>query len=183
MKAIAYSLAAICLVTVSALGQQPATEKSNPLVDGKLMFVGKMPENLDSWIVVGLRSWGKYKPTRDPEGVGLEMRAYQPTRKVEYEMRQGIPQPKRTGKRDRDKQLMFTIVVTDWVTGKPVWEADILDRKQKNGRRENSTGSHSEIYARGLSSQVLAEEILRALRAYVAKLSEAGTAAGPAPQS
>lgn len=183
MKAIAYSLAAICLVAVTAPGQQHAPERPNPLVDGKLMFVGRMPENLDSWIVAGLRSWGKYKPTRDPEGVGLEMRAYQPQRRTEYEMRQGIPQPKKTGKRDRDRRAMFSIVVTDWVTGKPVWDADILDRKQKKGRRETSTGSHSEIYARGLSPQALAQEILRTLRAYVTKLSEAGAAAGSAPQS
>jgi hypothetical protein len=181
---IAWSLAAICLLVWPALGQQTGGQETNPLVDGKLMYVGRMPENLDSWIVVNLRSWGKYKPTRDPEGVDLVMEADKPETRVEYEMRRGVPQPKRVEKRHGDKRLLFTVVVADWVTRRPVWQAEILDRKQKNGRRETTSGSHSEIYAKGLSSHELAEEILRTLRSYVERLSrEPGTTGASTPPS
>lgn len=184
MKAVAYGVIGICLLALPAVGQHPTQEKSNPLVDGKLMYVGRMPENIDSWIVVDLRSWGKYKPTRDSEGVDLVMEAEKPETRLEYEMRQGVPQPKRVERRYGDKGVMFKIIVTDWVTGRPVWQADILDKKQKKGRRETTVGSHSEIYAKGLSAQELAEEILRTLRSYVEHLSsEQGTVGAPAPHS
>jgi len=184
MKAVVYSAIMLCLLAVPALGQHPAQEKPNPLIGGKLMYVGRMPENLDAWIVVDLRTWGKYKPTRDSEGVDLVMEAHKPETSVEYEMRRGIPQPKRVEKRRGYKPVMFSIIVTDWVTGQPVWQADILDRKQKKGQRETTAGSHSEIYAKGFSTQELAEEILRTLRSYVNQLpSEKGTAGGPTPHS
>ncbi|MCL5005850.1 MAG: hypothetical protein M1404_04895 [Acidobacteria bacterium] len=185
MKTIVYSVITLFLLVPPALGQQqPTRNVPNPLIDGKLMYVGRMPENLDSWIVVDLRSWGKYKPTRDPEGVDLVMEAEEPERSVEYEMRQGVPQPRRVERRREDRGVMFRIVVADWVTRRPVWQADILDKKPKKGHREITKGTHSEIYARGLSNQELAEEILRTLRSYVDYLSsENGATPGPAPQS
>lgn len=171
MKAVAYISIALLLFAAPALGQHPAQQTPNPLVDGKLMYVGHMPENLDAWIVTGLGAWGKYKPTRDSEGVDLVMEAEVPEKRVEYEMSQGTPRPRRVEKKHGPKNLMFSIVVGDWVTRRSVWKADILDRKPKNGRRQMTTGSHSEIYAKGLSTQELAEEILRTLRAYVDQLT------------
>lgn len=171
MKGVAYISIALLLVAAPAFGQHPAQENPHPLVDGKLMYVGHMPENLDGWIVTDLRAWGKYKPTRDAEGVDLVMEAEVPEKRVEYEMRQGTPQPRRVEKKHGPKHLMFSIVVGDWVTRRVVWQADILDRKPKNDRRQTTTGSHSEIYAKGLSTQQLAEEILRTLRAYVDQLA------------
>ncbi|HVA01389.1 MAG TPA: hypothetical protein VMV34_07015 [Terriglobia bacterium] len=182
IKVAAFSIVAICALALPALAQQPSPQESNPLIDGKLMYVGRMPENIDSWIVADLRTWGKYKPTRDSEGVDLVMEAQKPETRMEYEMKHGVPQPKSVDKRRGPKRIMFTIVVTDWVTGRRVWEADILDRKEKNGRRETTTGSRSEVYARGLSTQQLAEAILRALRSYVMHLApEPGAAAASAP--
>lgn len=184
MKVVAYSAITLFLLALPALGQQSTREEANPLTDGKLMYVGRMPDNLDSWLVVDLRAWGKYKPTRDAEGVDLVMEAQEPEKKVEYEMRQGIPQPKRVEKRGGRRPIMFSIVVTDWVTRRAVWQADILDKKPKKGRREITTGSRSEIYAKGLSTQELAEEILRTLRSYVDHLARGGGAASsPAPPS
>jgi hypothetical protein len=171
MKAVAYSSIALLLLAAPAFGRQPAQQNANPLVGGKLMYVGHMPQNLDNWIVADLRAWGKYKPTRDPEGVDLVMELQEPEKKVEHEISDGSPQPKQVEKAHGPQHLMFSIVVGDWVTRQPVWQADILDRKPKNGRRQTTTGSHSEIYARGLSTPELAEEILRTLRAYVNQLS------------
>lgn len=179
MKHMIYSMVAACLLAMPALGQQAGGKKVNPLVDGKLMYVGHMPQDLDSWIVADLRTWGKYKPTRDSEGVDLMMEAHKPQTRLEYEMRNGVPQPKSRERQRGPKGRMFTIVVTDWVTGDRVWEADILDKKAKKGRRETTTGSRSEIYARGLSGQQLAQAILRALRSYVDHLaSQPGAGAG-----
>jgi hypothetical protein len=107
------------------------------------------------------------------------MEALKPETRMEFEMKHGVPQPKSVEKRRGPKRIMYTIVVTDWVTGRRVWEAYILDRKEKNGRRETNTGSRSEVYAKGLSSQQLAEAILRALRSYVEQLAPKPAAAAP----
>lgn len=176
MRALVSCALALLFLVPSAFGKTP-TQKENPLVDGKLMYVGRMPKNIDSWIVVDLRVWGKYKPTRDPEGVDLVMEAREPKRKTEFRMRNGIPQPRQVER--RRGHILFTVVVGDWVTRKPVWHADILNRKPKKGHRQTTTGSHSEIYAKGFSPQELAEEIVRTLRSYVDHLAAEQGAAKP----
>ncbi|TAM84470.1 MAG: hypothetical protein EPN47_01545 [Acidobacteria bacterium] len=170
MKLARYGLVFLCLLSSPMMGQQNNQGTQNPLVDGKLIYVGKMPENLDAWVVNDLSVWGKYKPTRQIEGVDLVMKAYQPETKVQYKLRKGIPQPKEVPK-DRDrKNVRFSIIVDDWVTGQQVWQADIVDQKQK--RAENIAPSTDvKINARGLSSQQIAQAITRELRRYVDHLS------------
>jgi hypothetical protein len=166
MKVILYSLLSVCLLAVPVMSQQKSQGTERPLVDGKLMYVGKMPENLDAWIVNDLSVWGKYKPTRQIEGVDLVMKAYEPEKEVQYKLRRGIPQPKEVRKDRNRKHVMFSIFVDDWVTGRQVWRADIMDRKPK--RDENMTPSEdAEINAKGLSSQQIAQAITRELRRYV----------------
>jgi len=166
MKVFTYSLLSLCLLANPLLGQQKAKGKENPLVDGKLMYVGRMPENIDSWIVTDLKAWGKYTPTRDPEGVDLTMKASAPETRTRYVMRNGIPQPSKVPEKRDHKPVIFTVDVTDWVTGRLVWQADILDRKPKNGRPMKQ-GADIEIDARGLSTEQIAQAIIRALRSYV----------------
>ena len=170
MKVALYGLLSLYMLAAPAVGQQQKQEKQNPLVDGKLMFVGKMPENLDAWIVNDLSSWGKYKPTREIEGVDLVMKAYEPETRTQYKMRRGIPQPREVRK-DRDrKHVMFSIVVTDWVTGHEVWKADIMNRKPRR-KAEATPDEDAEIGARGLSTQQIAQAIIRELRRYVDHLA------------
>ena len=170
MKVALYSLLSFCLLAVPVVGQQKSHEKQNPLVDGKLMYVGRMPDNLDAWIVNDLGTWGKFKPTRQIEGVDLVMKAYEPETKVEYEMRKGIPHPKEVRKDRKRKHVMFSIVITDWVTDHQVWQADILNRKPK--RNATATpGEDVEISVRGMSTQQIAQAIIRQLRRYVDHLS------------
>lgn len=166
MKVVLCSLLSLCVLAAPTAGQQRKQEKENPLVGGKLLYVGQMPENIDAWIVNGLSAWGKYKPTREIEGVDLVMKAYEPETKTQYEMRRGIPQPREVRK-DRDrKDVKYSIIVTDWVTGREVWQTDILNRKPK--RNEEATpGENAEIDARGLSTQQIAQAIVRELRKYV----------------
>jgi hypothetical protein len=166
MKFARYYLLSFCLLAVPVMSQQKSQGTQHPLIDGKLMYVGKMPENLDAWIVNDLGVWGKYKPTRQIEGVDLVMKAYEPDTEVQYKLRKGIPQPKEVRKDPKRKHVMFSIIVDDWVTGHQVWQADIMDRKPK--RDENMAPSDdAEINARGLSSQQIAQAITRELRRYV----------------
>lgn len=166
MKLILYSLLSLCLLAVPVVGQQKDQGTENPLADGKLMYVGKMPGNLDAWIVNNLSVWGKYKPTRQIEGVDLVMKAYEPETEVQYKLRKGIPQPKEVRKNRDQKHVMFSIIVDDWVTGHQVWKADIMDQKPKRDEN-NAPSADAEINARGLSSQQIAQAITRELRRYV----------------
>lgn len=170
MKFALYSLLSLCVLTAPAVGQQKKQEKKDPLVGGKLMYVGRMPENIDAWIVNDLNVWGKYKPTRQVEGVDLVMKAYEPETKTQYKMRRGIPQPREVRKDHDRKNVRYSIVVTDWVTGHEVWQADILNRKPK--RNEVATPREdAEIAARGFSTQQIAQAIIRELRRYVEHLA------------
>jgi len=170
MKAVLYSLLSLCLLANPVFGQQKTGGEQNPLIDGKLMYVGRMPQNLDSWIVHDLQSWGKYKPTRDSEGVDLVMKAYEPETRIQYRMRRGIPQPKEVKKKGERKNIMFSITVTDWVTGRQVWQADVLDRKPKRDE-VMAPSEDTAISARGLSNQQLAQAITRELRRYADHLA------------
>src|SRR5512146_3485890 len=105
MKGLATGVVAMCLLAWPTLAQQPGSQEQNPLIDGKLMYVGRMPQNIDSWIVAGLRTWGKFKPTRDSEGVDLVMEAHKPETRMEYEMKHGVPQPKSERKRHGPKHV------------------------------------------------------------------------------
>jgi len=166
MKAALYSLLSLCLFAAPVMGQQKGQGKKDPLVDGKLMYVGRMPENIDAWIVHDLGAWGRYKPTRQIEGVDLVMKAYKPETRTQYKMRRGIPQPREVRKDRNRKRVMFSIVVTDWVTGSEVWQADVVDRKPKSNQLP-ALSEDTEIRARGLSTQQIAQAITRELRRYV----------------
>ncbi len=170
MKVFAYSLLSLCLLVNPAFGQQNTKGEQNPLVHGKLMYVGRMPENIDTWIVYALKAWGKYTPTRESEGVDLTMKATAPERRTRYVMRNGIPQPSKVPEKRDHKPVLFSVDVNDWVTGRLVWQADILDRKPKNNP-STKPGADVEIDARGLSTEQIAQAIIRALRSYVDHLA------------
>ena len=146
MKLVLCTLFSLCMLAAPAWAQQKSEGKQNPLLDGKLMYVGKMPNNMDAWIVHELSFWGKYRPTREIEGADLVMKSYKPETETEYKMRHGIPQPKEVQKDRARKHVMFSIVVSDWVTGDQVWQADILDRKP-NSNESPVPGEDAEIRA------------------------------------
>lgn len=170
MKVVLYGLFSFCLLAAPVLGRQKAEGEPNPLMDGKLMYVGPMPGNIDGWIVHDLSAWGKYKPTREIEGVDLVMKSYEPEKRIEYEMHQGIPQPKEVRKKRDHEPVMFSIGVTDWVTGQLVWQAEVVDRKPKR-EPDLKPSEDVEIRGRGLSAQQLAETIIRELQRYVDHLA------------
>lgn len=89
------AIALVFLRISCAAGPQAPAKRPNPLVAGKLVAVEPMPGNLDKWILDDLRVWGKYKLTGDPEGASLVMEAHAPEKRPEYEVRGGIPQPRK----------------------------------------------------------------------------------------
>jgi hypothetical protein len=169
----------VALVT-PAWAQEAVTKRPSELIVGKLIYVAPMPNGLDTWIQDFIRRWGMYKVTSNPEGVDLVIRAYRPDKAQEFEMRNGIPQPKGAGedrrwplpgKKKGKKELpAATVMVIDWVTNQPIWQADILDRKPKKNRAEPPAGPQTEIYARGLTSDQLAQRLVSRLRDYVSEL-------------
>ncbi len=170
----------LMLVIVPAWAQQPAAKKPSELLVGKLIYIAPMPNGLDSWIQDFIRRWGVYKVTTNAEGVDLVMEAYHPDKDQEFEMRNGIPQPKGAGedrrwplpgKKKGKKDLpVATVTVVDWVTNTPLWQADILDRKAKKDEPEPPAGPDTEVYARGLTSDQLAQRLMSKLRDYVEQL-------------
>ncbi len=175
---------ALTLVVLPVRAQQPAAKKPNELLVGKLVFVAPMSNGLDSWIQDFIRRWGVYKLTTNPEGVDLVIQAYHPEKDQQFEMRNGIPQPKGAGedrrwplpgkKKGKKEVPVATVSVIDWVTNQPLWQADILDRRPKKDETEPPAGPDTEVYARGLTSDQLAQRLMSKLRAYVEQLQKTG---------
>ncbi len=168
----------LALITIAACGLLAAQETpkaaaaNNRLVTGKLMYVGQMPEGLANWIMQDLKDWGRYKPTVNSEGVDLVMKSYTPRKYTQYKEHHGIPMPKEIHrKKGHEKPPVATIVVTNWITGDPLWSADIVDRKPKKDEDDAKPGDSVKIYARGMSNEELASRITDALRAYVEHLA------------
>ena len=167
----------VCLVVVAtcamALGQQAPAAKPNELVVGKLIYVASMPDGLDQWIIDFLRHWGKYKVTSNPEGVDLVIQAANPQKELRLETRAGTAEPRGAGrpplpmsKGKRDELPAISISVIDWVTSQPVWQADILDRKQKKDEATPPAGPQTKIFARAMTSDQLAQKVVAKLREY-----------------
>ncbi len=152
------------LATVVALGQQPPASQSpaNRLVTGKILYVGQMPGGLDQWIIQDLRAWGRYQVSPNSEGVDLTLRAYTPPRAQRPPQLEQMPMPHRAEKPPQASSL----TIQDWVTGEVLWRARIVMRKQK--KNENvPPGPHTEIFARGMKPDQVAERCVTLLKQYV----------------
>ena len=165
------------LAAALALGQQTTPKKPNELVAGKLVYVAPIPSDIDRWIGDYLNQWGKYKVTGNPEGVDLVVNAVSSEKDMKLVMRQGVPQPQGEGRhfpgRGGGKKIPVTsISVTDWVTNEVLWQADILDRKQKKDEANPPAGPHTTIFARDLTPDQLAQKVTAKLREYVSELEK-----------
>lgn len=171
-------LAACLLGTLTACGAtrqeaspQAAARKPNELVAGKLVHVAPMPASLDQWIIDFLRRWGKYKLTGDPEGVDLVIRAQMPQKDTEYQVRGGVPRPRK----EKEEPPVLSISVIDWVTNETLWRAEVLDKKQKKDEPEPPSGPVTHIFARGMTPDQLALKVTRKLQDYVTQLEKPGS--------
>jgi hypothetical protein len=167
----------VCLVVsgTCALGlsQQAPAEKPNQLVAGKLIYVAPMSDGLDQWIIDFLRRWGKYKVTSNPEGVDLVIQADNPEKDLRLKTRAGTAEPPGSErpplpfpKRKRGELPAISISIINWVTSQPVWEADILNRNPKKDEAAPPAGPQTKIFARGMTSDQLAQKVVAVLRRY-----------------
>lgn len=171
-KSAAVGFLVLLTPTVNARAlQEGRTSKSDDrLVNGKIIYIAPMPDNLDQWITQDLKAWGKYHVTVNPEGADLVMRAHVPERDTRFRMRNGIPQPAKEPKTPPAP----SVDVVDWVTSRVVWGADILNKKSKRDEQEPAPASHVEILARGLGTDQLGMKIAREFRAYVEQQESGG---------
>lgn len=174
---------AICLLTMIcaiARGQQTPAEKPNQLVAGKLIYVEPMADGLDQWIVDFLRRWGKYKLTNNPEGVDLVIQAVNPDKDLRLEDRGGTAEPKGSdrphlpGSKKRNELPATSISVINWVSSQVVWQADILNRKQKKDEAEPPLGPQTKIFARDMTSDQIAAKVVEKLKEYELGLEKPG---------
>ncbi|HEV2176755.1 MAG TPA: hypothetical protein VGW33_06100 [Terriglobia bacterium] len=148
-----------------------ASEPANKLLTGKMIYVAPMPDNLDQWITQSLTAWQRYKVTANPEGVDIVFRAVIPDEDTRLKLRRGVPQPAR----QRKGPPTPSVKVLDWVTGAILWQADIVDKKVKEGAPAPPPGAHVQILARGLSTDRLGAKVARAFREYVESLGKGVT--------
>jgi len=173
----------ICLLIATcatARGQQAPSEKPNELVAGKLIYVDSMPDGLDQWIVDFLRRWGKYKVTSNPEGVDLVIQAVNPESELRLETRGGTAEPKGADRphlpiSKKNSELPATsISVINWVSNQPVWQADILKRKQKKDEADPPSGPQTKIFARDMTADQIAAKVVAKLKEYEEGLEKSG---------
>jgi len=62
--------------------------------------------------------------------------------------------------------------VIDWVTDEPVWQAEVLNRKQKKDEPDPPPGPKTQIFARDLSPDQIAQRVATKLREYVTSLEK-----------
>ncbi len=169
MKRAAIILAWIlCFSSASIVARAQATNaKPNRLVTAKIAYVAPMPDNLDQWLIQDLRAWGQYQISGNSQGVDLVIRAKKPQEKHQYVLRGGMP----VEKKQRKTPPVLSITVTDWVTGEKLWQADILDQSPK--KNQNPTpGPSTEIYARHMAPDQIAQRCATLLRRYVTELEQ-----------
>ena len=156
----------------TASGQQAPSEKPNQLVVGKLIYVESMQDGLDQWIIDFLRRWGKYKVTTNPEGVDLVIQAVNPDKELRLETRGGTAEPKGSDRprlpiSKKHPQLPATsITVVNWVSSQTVWQAEILNRKPKNDEAGIPAGPQTKIFARDMTSDQIAAQVVDKLKEY-----------------
>jgi hypothetical protein len=108
----------------------------------------------------------------------LVLKSYKPETETEWESRDGIPVPKGEGRRTplsrkkREDLPAVSFSVVDWVTNEPLWQADVLDRKQKKDEPDPPAGPRTKIFARDMSPDQIAHRVATKLREYVTKLEK-----------
>ena len=153
-------------------GQATAKTPPNRLLVGKLLYVAPMEGGMDGWLIEDLRQWGKYKVTGNSEGVDLVLKSYKPEKDMEWENRAGVPVPKGEGKRRKGELPAVSFAVIDWVTGEPLWQTEVLNHKQKKDEPDPPAGPRTQIFARDLTPDQIAQRVTTKLRQYVAELEK-----------
>ena len=140
----------------------------NRLLTARIAYVAPMPDNLDQWLMEDLKAWGKYQITGNPQGVDLMIRAKKPEAEPHYVFRNGRVQPRQT-----NKPPVLSVTAVDWVTGAKLWQANVLNESPKKNI-SSPPGPETDIYARHMKPDQIAQRCATLLRLYVQHLAEAG---------
>ncbi len=154
--------------SMQAQSAQTSTPAANRLVTARIAYIAPMPDNLDQWLIEDLKAWGKYKITENPQGVDLVIRAKKSGENRPYVIRNGQVQ-----RRPAKKPQVLAITVVDWVTGAQLWQANIRDESPKKNSR-TPPGPETDIYARHMTPDQIAQHCATQLREYVQGLESAG---------
>ncbi|MGH9328705.1 MAG: hypothetical protein ACRD2B_18715 [Terriglobia bacterium] len=149
---------------------QSASSVPNPrtrLLTAKILYVARMPDNLDQWLIADLKTWGRYQITASPQGVDLEIRAKVPARQPRYSVRGGVP----VERKQKQRPPVLSITLVDWVTGEKLWQADILNSGLKNNAN-SPPGPEAKIDARHMTPDQIAQRCATDLRRYVTQLEQ-----------
>jgi hypothetical protein len=165
-----FSACALFLILCPALvPAQQATKPQDRLLTARVIYVAPMPGKLDQWIINDLQAWGKYRIVGDSEGVDLVLRAVTPPKHIEYTRSEHIPIRSHANK----EPAILSLTVVNWVTGEKVWEARILNRNRKKNHNP-PPGPDTEIDARKMKPDQVAERCVNLLRDYVTQLEASG---------
>jgi len=152
-------------------GQQSAKTSPNRLLVGKLLYVAPMEGGMDGWLIEDLRQWGKYTVTGNSEGVDMVLKSYKPEKEMEWKNQAGVPVPKG----EKKHQLpAVSFAVIDWVTDEPLWQVEVLNRKQKKDEADPPAGPRTQIFARDMTPDQIAQRVAAKLREYVTSLEKQG---------
>jgi hypothetical protein len=140
-------------------------KSANKLLSGKIIYVAPMPGQLDQWIIQDLKAWGKYQVSGNSEGVDLVLEAQAPPKKPQYTQSEHMPIRHHANRAPG----VLSLTVVNWVTGQRLWEAKVLNRRAKKGSNP-PLGPQTEIDARNLKPDQVAERCVTLLRKYVDQL-------------
>lgn len=160
MRHKAILLAATLTLPLSFLASSSRAAEANRLTTAKVIYVEPMPGGLDQWFIQDLRAWGKYRIAGSEEGVDLVVKAEKP--QPHFTRHRTPPALHRKQK----EPPILSVEVVDWVTGGLLWQGDILNVSEKKDQ-SSSAGPETEIDARHMKPDEIAERATNLLRRYV----------------
>ncbi|MGH9452017.1 MAG: hypothetical protein ACRD11_16015 [Terriglobia bacterium] len=158
----------VILAPIGCRAQTSPAAGARRLVTAKSIYVKPMPDNLDQWIIQDLRAWGKYQVSANSEGVDLVLSARTPENS-------GLSTPRGVGpriRRPRKAPSISSLTIVNWVTGARLWQVDILNNGPKKGQPPPPSGPRTQIDARHMKPDELAERCTDLLRRYVDALEQ-----------
>lgn len=163
----------LAALSLAGFARPSRAAEANHLTTAKIIYVEPMPSGLDQWIIQDLRAWGKYQISGSEQGVDLVIRSQKPAKKIHYTRHETPP----VLHRQHTVPPVLSVTVVDWVTGAKLWQAQILNVGPKKDQK-NVLGPETEIDARHMKPDEIAERCTNLLRRYVESLEN--TAAGSA---
>ncbi|MGH9400527.1 MAG: hypothetical protein ACRD2P_00285 [Terriglobia bacterium] len=174
-KLLSFSLG-FAFLAATFFARPSGASEPNRLTTAKVIYIEPMPGQLDQWLIQDLRAWGKYQIASSEQGVDLVVRAKKPENKIHFTPHETPP----VLHRQRKTPPVLSVTVVDWVTGARMWEADVLNASPKKNQT-SEPGPETEIDARHMTPDQIAERCTNLLRRYVEGLEHPAAAPAAKP--